>query len=238
MRLFHPDGPSLGELAQQALSSVEDGYDLLAPRFERTPFRTPDSVIDAALDVAQSFNGPPPLHGAEALDLCTGTGAGARALARRGALVTGVDSSAGMLRVAEERNPDIQWQKADALALSADWEASFDIVTSFGAFGHFEPDDIRRLVREVRRVLAPNGRFVFVTASPPPRLSLSFVLAASFDGIMRVRNALWKPPFVMYYLQFFVDEARRELEAAGFRVRTIPLDTLHPRLFAVIGTAC
>ena len=31
----------------QALSSVEGGYDLLAPKFDHTPFRTPDGVLDA-----------------------------------------------------------------------------------------------------------------------------------------------------------------------------------------------
>ena len=143
-----------------------------------------------------------------------------------------------MLRVAEERNPELRWRKADALHLPSDWEARFDVVTSFGAFGHFERDDMRRLISEARRVLADGGRFVFVTASPPPRLSLSYAMAASFDGIMRLRNALWKPRFVMYYLQFFVDEARSELESLGFTVHTVPLNKLHPRLFAVVATAC
>lgn len=232
MRLFHPDGPSFWELTQQALSSVEEGYDLLAPRFDHTPFRTPDPILAATLDVVE------PLKNVRALDLCTGTGAGARSLAERGAVVHGVDSSAGMLRVAQEHSPDIEWHKADALALPPEWQASFDLVTCFGAFGHFELTDMRRLLREARRVLAPGGRFVFVTSSPPPRLSLSFAVAAAFDGVMRVRNALWKPPFVMYYLHFFVEEARRELEACGFRVQAVPLSDLHPRLFAVVATAC
>jgi hypothetical protein len=36
--MFSPEGPSLRELAVQALSSVEGGYDLLAPKFDHTPF--------------------------------------------------------------------------------------------------------------------------------------------------------------------------------------------------------
>jgi hypothetical protein len=41
---------------------------------------------------------------------------------------------------------------------------------------------------------------------------------------MRVRNAVWRPPFVMYYRAFRLGEVRRELERAGFRVdlRTLP----------------
>ena len=45
--VFSPEGPSLRELAAQAMSSVERGYDLLAPKFDHTPFRTPDSVLTA-----------------------------------------------------------------------------------------------------------------------------------------------------------------------------------------------
>jgi hypothetical protein len=45
--MFSPQGPSVRELAMQALSSVEGGYDLLAPKFDHTPFRTPDGVLDA-----------------------------------------------------------------------------------------------------------------------------------------------------------------------------------------------
>ena len=36
--MFSPRGPSVRELAVQALSSVEGGYDLLAPKFDHTPF--------------------------------------------------------------------------------------------------------------------------------------------------------------------------------------------------------
>ena len=45
--MFSPQGPSLRELAVQALSSVEGGYDLLAAKFDHTPFRTPDGILDA-----------------------------------------------------------------------------------------------------------------------------------------------------------------------------------------------
>ena len=45
--MFHEKGPTLLELARQALSSTEHGYDLLAPKFDYTPFRTPDAILDA-----------------------------------------------------------------------------------------------------------------------------------------------------------------------------------------------
>ncbi|MGW2714689.1 methyltransferase domain-containing protein, partial [Streptomyces sp. NPDC001356] len=97
--MFGPEGPTLRELTVQALSSVEHGYDLLAPKFDHTPFRTPDVVLDS---VARALAPLGPFT--DGLDLCCGTGAGTRLLTgvcRRS--VTGVDFSAGMLDVARRR---------------------------------------------------------------------------------------------------------------------------------------
>ena len=44
--MFHPQGPTFFELASQALSSTRQGYDLLAPKFDFTPFRTPDLILE------------------------------------------------------------------------------------------------------------------------------------------------------------------------------------------------
>jgi len=43
--VFHPRGPTFLELARQGLSSTRRGYDLLAPKFDDTPFRTPDPIV-------------------------------------------------------------------------------------------------------------------------------------------------------------------------------------------------
>ena len=59
----------------QSLASVEDGYDLLAPKFDQTPFRTPDGVLDATADASRQL-GP----FGRGLDVCCGTGAGMRVL--------------------------------------------------------------------------------------------------------------------------------------------------------------
>ena len=45
--MFHAKGPTFWELAVQAMSSTERGYDLLAPKFDYTPFRTPQFLLDA-----------------------------------------------------------------------------------------------------------------------------------------------------------------------------------------------
>lgn len=214
--MFSPEGPSLRELAVQALSSVERGYDLLAPKFDHTPFRTPESVLTA---VASALDRIGPYD--DGLDLCCGTGAGVEVLAevcRRG--VTGVDFSAGMLDVARRqvaaKGARVAWVRADARALP--FTPAFDLVVSFGAFGHFLPRELPGLFSQVHSVLRPGGTFAFPVVAPPRPTSPAYWVMLGFDAVMRVRNAVWRPPFVMYYRAFRLGEVRAELERAGFRV--------------------
>ncbi|MFI8189277.1 class I SAM-dependent methyltransferase [Streptomyces sp. NPDC085946] len=220
--MFSPEGPSLRELAVQALSSVQRGYDLLAPKFDHTPFRTPPAVLDA---VAAALERTGPVDAG--LDLCCGTGAGVEVLARVcRERVTGVDFSAGMLAEARRRTrpagPPVSWVRADARALP--FGPAFDLVVSFGAFGHFLPRELPGLFAQVHAVLRPGGRFAFPLVAPPRPSSPGYWALLGFDAVMRVRNALWRPPFVMYYRTFRLGEVRRELERAGFRVelRALP----------------
>lgn len=225
--MFSPEGPSLRELAVQALSSVERGYDLLAPKFDHTPFRTPDSVL-AAVTSALDRDGPYD----DGLDLCCGTGAGVDVLAevcRRS--VTGVDFSAGMLDIAAARRreraggagaPRVDWVRADARALP--FAPAFDVVVSFGAFGHFLPGELPGLFAQVHSVLRPGGIFAFPLVAPPRPVSVEYWMLLGFDAVMRVRNAVWRPPFVMYYRAFRLGEVRGELARAGFQVELQALD--------------
>jgi SAM-dependent methyltransferase len=214
--MFSPEGPTLRELAVQALSSVERGYDLLAPKFDHTPYRTPDRVLGA---VASALEPMGPFG--TGLDLCCGTGAGVGVLGRVcRERVTGVDFSAGMLAVARGRSvpegPDVSWVRADARALP--FGAVFDLVVSFGAFGHFLPRELPGLFTQVRSVLRPGGVFAFPVGAPPRPGSRAYWTLLGFDTAMRVRNALWKPPFVMYYRTFRLGDVGRELARTGFRV--------------------
>ena len=150
--MFSPHGPSLRELTVQALSSVEGGYDLLAPKFDYTPFRTPDGVLDATADALRPLG---PFD--RGLDVCCGTGAGLRVLRSLGAgRVTGVDFSAGMLARARVAHPQARLVRADARALP--FAEAFDLAVSFGALGHFLPAERPALFDGVHRALRPGGR--------------------------------------------------------------------------------
>ncbi|WP_189824847.1 class I SAM-dependent methyltransferase [Streptomyces finlayi] len=224
--MFTPQGPTLRELAVQALSSVEHGYDLLAPKFDHTPFRTPDAVLAPVTDLLRRLG---PFDAG--LDVCCGTGAGAGVLQEVcREQVTGVDISTGMLDVARRRTPGpvpAHWVRGDALALP--FGPVFDLAVSFGAFGHFLPAQRPALFAQVHGALRPGGRFAFPLPAPARPGSYVHLAMLGFDAVMRVRNALWRPPFVMYYRGFTLADVTAELSAAGFAVETYALDGLGRR---------
>lgn len=220
--MFTSQGPTLRELAVQALSSIEQGYDLLAPKFDRTPFRTPDRMLDAVEETLARHEGTFDTG----LDVCCGTGAGLGMLQRlcRGR-VTGVDLSSGMLAEAglAHREKRVDLLRADARALPAALDNSYDLAVSFGAFGHFLPAERPAVFSGVHAALRPGGMFAFPIGAPIPPSRPAWWALAGFDAAMRVRNAVWRPPFVMYYRTFPFGPVRADLRAAGFTVETLPL---------------
>jgi SAM-dependent methyltransferase len=216
--VFSPEGPSLRELAVQALSSVEHGYDLLAPKFEFTPFRTPDALIDP---VAAHIG---PIDAA--LDVCCGTGAGMRMLRPLcRSHVTGIDVSRGMMAEAERLLADapgtaaLRFVRGDVLDMPFDGE--FDVATCFGALGHILESDHDRFAKSVHKALKPGGRFLFVTGDMPTPMNPRWWMGRGFNFAMHVRNAIFDPPFVMFYLLLMVPQAREVLERNGFDVEVV-----------------
>ncbi|MFE0603595.1 class I SAM-dependent methyltransferase [Streptomyces sp. NPDC058892] len=222
--MFSSYGPSVRELAVQGLSSVERGYDLLAPKFDHTPFRTPDRMLDAVEETLAQREGG---FGA-GLDMCCGTGAGTTMLRRLCRdRVTGVDLSAGMLAEARRTHADddrVDFVRADARALPPELSDRYDLAVSFGAFGHFLPSERPALFSEVHAALRGGGLFAFPIGAPIPPSSPVWWAVAGFDAAMRVRNAVWRPPFVMYYRTFPLSGVRADLRACGFTVETVPLE--------------
>ncbi|MFF5291217.1 class I SAM-dependent methyltransferase [Paractinoplanes globisporus] len=225
--MFSPQGPSLGELCVQALSSVERGYDLLAPKFDHTPFRTPDSILEPTVAALSSLG---PFE--RGLDVCCGTGAGLSVLAPLcPGLVTGVDFSSGMLAEARGAHPEATLVRADVRALP--FTAGFDLAVTFGALGHFLPAERPAVFAGVHRALRPGGLFTFPIGALPPVTSIAHWVTLGFDVAMRVRNAVWRPPFVMYYRTTPLDAVTRDLTAAGFTVETAALTS--PQLKLVLA---
>jgi hypothetical protein len=73
------------------------------------------------------------------------------------------------------------------------------------------------------------GVFAFPIGAPQPITSGWYWALLGFDLAMRVRNAVWRPPLVMYYRTCPLRAARNDLTASGFTVTTLPLTALGRR---------
>jgi len=194
--MFHPQGPSFWELVAQALSATARGYDLLAPKFEYTPYRTPDAILAPSMERLRQTG---PID--TALDICCGTGAAVRLLrplCRQ--YVVGIDFSRGMLQVAHKavlQSPgtaSIELVRGDVRDMP--FAAAFDVAVCFGALGHIQKREQVQFITAVSQVLKPGGRFVFVTSEIPSWRSARYWRSRGFNAAMHVRNFLLSPPFV------------------------------------------
>lgn len=137
---------------------VRAGYDLWAETYDVTP--NPVVALDARVTVAAVAA----CAGERVLDAGCGTGRNLPGLLDAGAIVTGVDFSAGMLRSARWRHPAVDLVQAD---LQATWpfrDGAFDVVLCALVGEHLDRLDV--VARESRRVLAPSGRLVFSVYHP------------------------------------------------------------------------
>lgn len=237
--MFHPQGPTFWELARQALSSTERGYDLLAPKFDFTPFRTPEEILDGMAKVLG-----PPKSIDDALDIACGTGAAIRILrplCRR--RVVGIDFSQGMLDQARrnllpEKGGDCPVELMRGEILKLPFENEFDLAVTVGSLGHVPRGQESEFVGQVAKALRPGGRFALVTADMPPLTSPAYWAARAFNGAMHLRNLLFRPPFIMFYLTFLLPETKRLMAEHGFEIEVHeePFPRPYRSLKLVVGT--
>jgi SAM-dependent methyltransferase len=173
-----------------------------------------------------------PQPGMQVLDLASGSGEPAIALARRvepGGRVTATDMSSGMLGVARDNArsagvTNVRFHRDDAERLFFP-DTSFDIVTCrFGVM--FFPSVVVAL-REARRVLRPTGRLALAAWGPPTQP----YIASTVGVLMRHLDPPPPPPPPDAPTPFRFAQPgslTRALEEAGFTgieedQRTIPL---------------
>jgi SAM-dependent methyltransferase len=180
----------------------------MAHRFEQVRFGGPIGglLAESQEQVLAGFVGP--LEGRTVLDVGTGTGRAALALAARGGTVTGVDASAQMLRVARERAESrgvlVMFAAGDAHGLPFE-AGAFDVAVCLRVLMH--TPDWARCVGELCRVARHR-----VVLDYPALLSA----AAVQSGARRVAAALGAG--VEAYRVLPARAVRRELARHGFRV--------------------
>ncbi len=154
-----------------------------------------------------------PAPNARVLDLACGPGTLAFLVAPRVASVAAVDFSSGMIdevkrRVAREHVTNVEPALMDASSLAFP-DASFDVV--FCLFGFMFFPDRARAFAETRRVLREGGRSVVATWGPIEKRPM---MKIGFDALAEALPDLPRP--AKGDLQS-IEEAEREMSAAGFR---------------------
>jgi SAM-dependent methyltransferase len=166
--------------------------------------------------------------GRRVLDMATGTGRAALALAKRGALVTGVDASQEMLAVARKRAADarlpVEFAEGDAHALTYA-DQSFDAVVCLRMLMHVP--DWRKALSELCRVSRE-------------RLVLDYPAVSSIASLQvmwrRIASAMGSN--VEAYRVFSAGDIARELDRHAFRIVSVHKQFVLPiALHKTIGSA-
>ena len=176
-----------------------------------------------------------PRSGTRALDLATGTGDIAFALAARGVHVVGLDVTFRMIELANAKRNRSPFQ-ASASFLVGDMvalpfpAASFDLVTT--GYGLRNVPDLDAAIDEIRRVLAPGGQFLSLDFNRPEN---AIVRAAYLAYLTAVGGALgWtlhRDPDTYRYIPASI----RQYPGAGAVARRFETRGFHVRCHAVLG---
>lgn len=216
--MFHPNGPKLFELVRAAFSPLEKGYDLIASKFDYTPFRTPDSV----LSVIAPHIGKAESIGA-ALDICCGSGAGMQMLRPLcNDRVVGIDTSQGLLDIARQRtaeaNGTAPLEFVHCNALDMPFDSEFDVAVCFGALSHIPKKDRLKFLDQVAKALKLGGRFIFFTYYMPSIRSRRYWFYRAFNTFSLLRNLIVRTSLPINKLSFLLPEVETLLKKHGFEV--------------------
>jgi ubiquinone/menaquinone biosynthesis C-methylase UbiE len=170
-----PTDVSLG-VSAAVRADVRAAYDATGAAWDNGPRRIYDQLAVALLDRC-----PVPFDHAVAVDAGAGTGAATSELLRRGASVTAVDLSAGMLQMLQGPDPSAAHLAVGDVVRLPIQSKAVDIAVAAFVLNHL-PQPVDAL-RELARVTRPSGAVlvsVFGTAPPHPSKDAIDAVARGF----------------------------------------------------------
>ena len=179
-----------------------------------------------------------PLEGKSALDVATGTGDLAIALAMRGAATRGEDLAEGMLALAREKAEheglEIAFGQGDASAPSGEW----DILTV--GWGLRNLPDVGGSIQRQARVLRPGGLWACLDLTQPSNPIWGLLLTLWLSLLPLLARCVGAPPDAYRYLANSVrtfprlEALRRSMERAGLDV-VLAKGLFPPGLVLLVG---
>jgi len=211
------------EYAQQLLSKVRDDYNEIAEEFSKTrsgPWPEIQFVFDHYLQ-----------KGDKVLDLGCGNGRFLPAIRERGGRYFGIDNSTELIKIAQSRYPNENFQVADALDLPFA-NNFFDQVYCIAVLHHIPSKDLRlKALKQIKKVLKPGGNLILTVWQLKSKggLNLLFELSLILKyviGRFIFRSGLdfrdvfewWGKKTKRYYHCFSQNELVGLVEEAGFEL--------------------
>lgn len=150
---------------KKQMGAIKKGYDALAEEYHaaRTVKKRGSYFYNELIEMPATFALLGSVNGKRILDLGCGTGIYAKKLLKKGAHVFCVDQSTPMLRIAQKYVKKAQFKKGTAYSIPYP-KNHFDIVLAALVIDHVP--SLNRIFKEVKRVLKPNGYFVFSAPNP------------------------------------------------------------------------
>jgi SAM-dependent methyltransferase len=191
-------------MIQKSIPDVQSGYDAIAGEYAR---RIYDELRHKPRDrelldrFAENVG-----HRGIVCDLGCGPGQVARYLHDRGIQVCGVDLSDGMLERARQLNPGIDFHRGDMRALPFA-ENAWAGIAAFYAIVNLSPAEVAQAVREMWRVLQPDGQ-----------LLLSFHLG---EDVAQVEDDIWGCGVSLEFTFFRAATVLRYMREAGFKIEEV-----------------
>ncbi len=123
------------------------------------------------------------------LDLCCGSGQTTEFLVKKSSQVTGLDASSTAIERAKQVVPEATYVNALAEKMPFT-DQEFDLVHTSVALHEMETEQLREILREVYRVLKPEGIFTLIDLHKPTNI-LFWPSLATFMWLFETKTA-WK----------------------------------------------
>jgi ubiquinone/menaquinone biosynthesis C-methylase UbiE len=202
-----------------------------------------DSIYHAYYEKPAIRTELPDLAGLDVISIGCGSGVDTRWLADNGAKkVVGIDISSGLIDIARQENPDLEFHVADMEKLDFP-DGSFDLAYSSLAIHYL--DDWTPTLKEARRVLRDSGQYIFSCGHPidtavgieekdgfkyallgrkinqatGERLVYGDYLKASTNGTLPVEGTLSTVEVTVYHQTF--SKMMRYIREAGFTIENM-----------------
>jgi 2-polyprenyl-3-methyl-5-hydroxy-6-metoxy-1,4-benzoquinol methylase len=158
------------------------------------------------------------VSGHRVLDAGCGEGYLARALAARGAQVTGIDISPRLIELARKKNASggIDYQVADLSQPIADRSGSFDTVASYLVLN--DVPDYQGFADTIAAVLTPGGRAVLAFNNPYGGVIHRHVTDYFDSGAISPYRGMWTSGIKTYYHHRTLENYLDAFLAAGLRL--------------------